>query len=71
MAEVSKYSIITYERRPGYWRAAIAPIRGSGKLVKGATSSIVTPMTSGPSLRPTLQPKRLLGNCRLVTDVFP
>ena len=43
MAEVSKYSIITYERRPGHWRAAIAPIRGSGKLVKGATSSIVTP----------------------------
>jgi hypothetical protein len=43
MAEVSKYSIITYERRPGHWRAAITPIRGSGKLIKGETSSIVTP----------------------------
>jgi hypothetical protein len=44
MAELSQFSIITYERRPGYWRAAITPIRRSGSVVQGSQiSSIVTP----------------------------
>jgi hypothetical protein len=44
MAELSQFSIITYERRPGYWRAAITPIRRSGSVVQGnQISSIVTP----------------------------
>jgi hypothetical protein len=29
MADISQYSIVTYERRPGHWRAAITPIRRS------------------------------------------
>jgi hypothetical protein len=44
VAEKSQYSIVTYERRPGYWRAAITPIRGPGIKTQSQTiSSIVTP----------------------------
>jgi hypothetical protein len=44
MAELSQFSIVTYERRPGHWRAAITPIRRSGTLLQGKTiSSVVTP----------------------------
>jgi hypothetical protein len=44
MAELSQFSIVTYERRPGHWRAAITPIRRSAAVITGRTiSSIVTP----------------------------
>ena len=44
MAELSQFSIVTYERRPGHWRAAITPIRRSGTIIQGkTTSSVVTP----------------------------
>jgi hypothetical protein len=44
MAELSQFSIVTYERRPGRWRAAITPMRRSGSFIQGRTiSSIVTP----------------------------
>jgi hypothetical protein len=25
MAHISEYSIVTYERKPGHWRAAVSP----------------------------------------------
>jgi hypothetical protein len=44
MAELSQFSIVTYERRPGHWRAVITPIRRSGTFIQGKTiSSVVTP----------------------------
>ena len=44
MAEISEFSIVTYERRPGYWRAAITPVRPSTRLIPGkTTTSFVTP----------------------------
>lgn len=44
LAELSQFSIVTYERRPGYWRAAITPYRQSGASILGkTTSSFVTP----------------------------
>jgi hypothetical protein len=44
MAHISEYSIVTYERRPGLWRAAIAPFRRSILDIKGRTvNSFVTP----------------------------
>jgi hypothetical protein len=44
LAEISQFSIVTYERRPGLWRAAITPHRQSGAFIRGrTTSSIVTP----------------------------
>jgi hypothetical protein len=34
----------TYERRPGYWRAAITPVKPSvGAIIGKTTSSFVTP----------------------------
>src|SRR5882757_2997748 len=44
LAEISQFSIVTYERRPGYWRAAITPLKRSGTAILGkTTSSFVTP----------------------------
>jgi hypothetical protein len=44
MADLSLFSIVTYERKRGYWRAAITPIRRSSTVVQGkTTTSIVTP----------------------------
>ena len=44
MADISKFSIVTYERKPGQWRAAIAPIRRSVSSTQtGTVLSIVTP----------------------------
>jgi len=44
MGELSQFSIVTYQRRPGHWRAAITPIRRSGTFIQGKTiSSVVTP----------------------------
>jgi hypothetical protein len=44
LAEISQFSIVTYERRPGHWRAAITPIKQSGASPGGnTTSSFVTP----------------------------
>ena len=44
MADISQYSIVTYERRPGYWRAAITPHAHSGLFIRGKTTpSFVTP----------------------------
>jgi hypothetical protein len=44
LAEISQFSIVTYERRPGHWRAAMTPYRQSGNFILGrTTSSFVTP----------------------------
>ena len=44
VAEISQFSIVTYERRPGYWRAAITPVKpSSGSIIGRTTSSFVTP----------------------------
>jgi hypothetical protein len=31
--DLPSYPIVTYERRPGYWRAAITPYRQSGNFI--------------------------------------
>jgi hypothetical protein len=44
LAELSLFSIVTYERRPGRWRAAITPRQQSDNFIRGkTTSSFVTP----------------------------
>jgi hypothetical protein len=44
MANISAYSIVTYERRPGLWRAAITPVRQAGAAIDSKTmTSLVTP----------------------------
>jgi hypothetical protein len=43
MANKSQFSIVTYERRPGYWRAAITPLAQPGSSIRGkTTTSLVT-----------------------------
>jgi hypothetical protein len=44
MAHISEYSIVTYERKPGHWRAAIMRKGHAGTVVRGnKVRSIVTP----------------------------
>ena len=44
MADISKFSIVTCERKPGQWRAAITPIGRSASSYQGGTVlSVVTP----------------------------
>ena len=44
MADITKFSIVTYERKPGQWRAAVTPVQRSGSSAPGATVlSIITP----------------------------
>jgi hypothetical protein len=44
MADLSKFSIITYQRKPGHWRAAIIP-KVRSEIVDGGDTvrSVVTP----------------------------
>jgi hypothetical protein len=44
LADINQYSIVTYERRPGLWRAAITPVRQSSVAIpRGTVMSVVTP----------------------------
>ena len=44
MADISEYSIVTYERKPGHWRAAITRKARTGNVVDGTkVRSTVTP----------------------------
>jgi hypothetical protein len=44
MADISEFSIITYERKPGCWRAAITRKGSVGNVVRGdKVRSVVTP----------------------------
>ena len=44
VASITEFSIVTFERKPGLWRAAITPIRPAGIVIRGRTvTSIVTP----------------------------
>jgi hypothetical protein len=44
VADISKFSIIVYERKPGHWRAAIIPKGRSVMVDAGETvRSVVTP----------------------------
>ena len=44
MANISQFSIVTYERKPGHWRAAITRKVCAGIVVGGdKVRSIVTP----------------------------
>ena len=44
MADIAEFSIVTYERKPGYWRAAITRKVHSGSVAGGdKVLSVVTP----------------------------
>jgi hypothetical protein len=43
LADISDFSIVTYERKPGFWRAAITRRGGAGMAVGKEARSVVTP----------------------------
>ena len=43
MADISKFSIVTYERKPGHWRAAVTPKARTQSVVRSEVLSVVTP----------------------------
>ena len=45
MADITEFSIVTYERKPGRWRAAITRKGSAGMVVRGGDKvrSVVTP----------------------------
>ena len=43
MANVSEFSIVTYLRKPGHWRAAITPKARTQSVVRSEVRSVVTP----------------------------
>jgi hypothetical protein len=44
MVHISDYSIVTYERKPGHWRAAVTLKAGSGMVRGDQVRSVVTPV---------------------------
>jgi hypothetical protein len=43
MTHISEFTIVTYQRKPGHWRAAITPKARSENVVRGEVRSVVTP----------------------------
>jgi hypothetical protein len=61
MAHISEYSVVTYQRKPGRWRAAVFRMPRFGILVDGATVfSIVTPDDSASESEAELEAERLI-----------
>jgi len=64
MADISEYSIVTYERKPGHWRAAVSPKvldrSAQGKTVR----STVTPDDSASESEAKLAAEQLIRKLR-------
>jgi hypothetical protein len=61
MAETSEFSIVTYERKPGFWRAAITRKVRSGDVVRGdKVRSVVTPDDYASELEAELAAQKLI-----------
>jgi hypothetical protein len=37
MADISRFSVVTFQRRPGYWRASVTPKVHGGTIIRGRT----------------------------------
>jgi hypothetical protein len=69
LAHISEYSIVTYERKPGHWRAAISPkiLVRSGAL--GLTvHSTVTPDDSESESAAMFAAEQLIRKLRAAND---
>ena len=61
MANVSEFSIIAYERKPGHWRAAFTPKARDGNPVQaGKVRSAVTPDDCASESEAELAAQRLI-----------
>ena len=61
MADISEFLIVTYERKPGHWRAAITR-KGSARTVVGGDKvhSVVTPNDHASESDAQLAAERLI-----------
>jgi hypothetical protein len=63
MADKSQFSIVTYQRSPGNWRAAITPFAHSGLLIRGqTTTSFVTPEDYASEPEATVAAEKMIRN---------
>ncbi len=61
MADISEFSVVTYERKPGHWRAAIVRNGRSGSVVDAArVRSVVTPKDYASESEAELAAKNLI-----------
>jgi hypothetical protein len=61
MAHISDYSIVTYERKPGHWRAAVSPNPLDKSAAPGKTvHSTVTPDDSASESEAKLAATQLI-----------
>jgi hypothetical protein len=61
MARISDYSIVTYERKPGHWRAAVSPNPSDKSGAPGKTvHSTVTPDDSASESEAKLAATKLI-----------
>jgi hypothetical protein len=66
MANVSEFSIVTYLRKPGHWRAAIIPNVRIGQCIGGErVRSVVTPDDFASEEEAQLAAEQLIGKLRL------
>jgi hypothetical protein len=60
LAHISEYSIVTYERKPGQWRAAVTRKVGTGAVRGDKVLSIVTPDDYGSESEAELAAEKLI-----------
>ena len=60
MADISDFSIVTYERKPGHWRAAFTRRDGAGTVVGKDVRSVVTPDDYGSESAAELAAEKLI-----------
>ena len=69
MAHISEYSIVTYEREPGYWRAAIFPKVRDRIGAPGLTvHSVVTPDDSESESAARFEAEQLIRKLKAAND---
>ena len=54
---ISEFTIVTYQHKPGHWRAAITPKARSENFVPGEVCSVVTPDDYESESKAELAPK--------------
>ena len=65
MANISEFSIVTFERKPGHWRAAITRKVRDGIAVGGVkVRSIVTPDDYASELEANIAAEKLIKKLR-------
>ena len=60
MADISKFAIVTFLRKPGHWRAAIFPKARIGSVGGQTVLSVVTPDDFASEAEAQLAAERLI-----------